>query len=360
MWRQRPAVGASAAKSSPKPVSMGGPINDLLNFVFDAQGGGVLRRLSFQLRTWLHKVASASRRDRAANRPFESILADEARSLLGDAGFRGQLAAAARTDDRIFLVVSSLINRIFRRYVARIASARSLDLMRVVKEVVALAASNVFVSLPYLLSYLHQSSDRQIVGEIRKRFEFGEKPKLVLVTDTFFEINGVARTIRKMIDEARRRGIDFTVVTCLHEHERAELVAAADVQRYVDSGQLHILPAVVNLDFPEYQGLQLRVPPFLELLKFLQESGFTKMQISIRARSASPACWPPSCCRSRPRRPTTPASPSTSRTTRATSASRRWRGSTCASSTTRSTRSSCRASSSRGCCMRAACAIASC
>jgi glycosyltransferase involved in cell wall biosynthesis len=278
--KQGPAVGAPAAKSSPKPVSMGGPINDLLNFVFDAQGGGVLRRLSFQLRTWLHKVASASRRDRAANRPFEAILADEARSLLGDAGFRGQLAAAARTDDRIFLVVSSLINRIFRRYVARIASARSLDLMRVVKEVVALAASNVFVSLPYLLSYLHQSSDRQIVGEIRKRFEFGEKPKLVLVTDTFFEINGVARTIRKMIDEARRRGIDFTVVTCLHEHERADLVAAADVQRYVDSGQLHILPAVVNLDFPEYQGLQLRVPPFLDLLKFLQESGFTKMQIS--------------------------------------------------------------------------------
>ena len=45
-------------------------------------------------------------------------------------------------------------------------------------------------------------------------------------------------------------------------------------------GQLRILPAVVNLDFPEYQGLQIRVPPFLDLLKLLQESGFTKMQIS--------------------------------------------------------------------------------
>ena len=34
------------------------------------------------------------------------------------------------------------------------------------------------------------------------------------------------------------------------------------------------------MDFPEYKGLQVRVPPFLELLKWLQENGFTKMQIS--------------------------------------------------------------------------------
>jgi glycosyltransferase involved in cell wall biosynthesis len=34
------------------------------------------------------------------------------------------------------------------------------------------------------------------------------------------------------------------------------------------------------LDFPEYDGLQIRFPPLLELLKYVQEQGFTKMQIS--------------------------------------------------------------------------------
>ena len=263
-----------------RTVRMGGPIHELLRFVFDSQSTSVWQKVGFQARMTLKKLASMRRKGRDADRAFEAILADEAAALLSDVEFRRKLADAARTDDRIFLVVSSLIHRIFRRYVERLRSAQSLDLIRLVKEGVALAASNVFVSLPYLVSYLHQSSDRQIVEDVRSRFDFGEHKKLVLVTDTFFEINGVARTIRKMIDEAKRRGVDFTVVTCLHDSERAEVIAAADAQRYIDSGQLRILPSIVNLDFPEYQGLQIRIPPFLDLLKYLQESGFTKMQIS--------------------------------------------------------------------------------
>ncbi len=270
----------TAARPAQRGVRMGGPIQELLRFVFDSGSTTMWQKLGFQARYALQRFSAARKKGKEADRAFESILADEAGAMLTDPGFRRRLADAPRTDDRIFLVVSSLINRIFQRYVSRIRAAQSLDLIRLVKEAVALFASNVFVSLPYLLSYLHQSSDRQIVADVRKRFDFGEHTKLVLVTDTFFEINGVARTIRKMIDEAKRRGIDFTVVTCLHDSERAEVIAAADVQRYVDSGQLRILPSVVNLDFPEYQGLQIRIPPFLDLLKFLQEGGFTKMQIS--------------------------------------------------------------------------------
>lgn len=264
-----------------KTVSMGGPINDLLRFVFDSGGLRLHQKLAFQGRLWLQKFLDRHGRGRtAADRPFEKILAGEARRLLGDPTFRKSLAAAKRTDDRIFLVVSNLVNRIFQRYVARLQGAGSLDIVRVVKEVVALVSSNVFVSLPYLLSYLHQSSDRMLVRDVRRRFDFHEPPKLVLVTDTFFEINGVARTIHKMIVESERRGIDFTVVTCLSEQERSELVLTPDLQRWLAAGRLKLLPSITNLDFPEYQGLQIRVPPFLELLKYVQESGFTKMQIS--------------------------------------------------------------------------------
>jgi glycosyltransferase involved in cell wall biosynthesis len=265
-----------------KSVSMGGPINSLLRFVFDSEGVRFHEKIVFQGRLWMQKFLDkrGGKKRAAADRPFEKILASEAGKLLGDAGFRKALAGAQRTDDRIFLVVSNLVNRIFQRYVTRLTQASSLDIVRVVKEVVSLISSNVFVSLPYLLSYLHQSSDRMLVRDVHRRFDFHEPPKLVLVTDTFFEINGVARTIRKMIDEAQRREIDFTVVTCLGEKEREQLCRAPDIQRWIAKGQLKILPAIVNLDFPEYEGLQIRVPPFLDLLKFLQESGFTKMQIS--------------------------------------------------------------------------------
>ncbi|MCA8966642.1 MAG: glycosyltransferase, partial [Planctomycetes bacterium] len=272
---------AGGTGGAQKNVTVGGPIQSLLRFVFDSGSLRLREKLAFQSRLWLQKAfGRLPQRRAAADRPFERILAGEASALLGDKRFQQQLAAAERTDERIFTVVSTLVNRIFQRYVARIRQGRSLDFVRVIKEVVALVSSNLFVSLPYLLSYLHQSSDRMIVRDVRKRFGIDEQPKLVLVTDTFFEINGVARTIRRMIDEAERRGVDFTVATCLGEHEREQALRDEAVRGWVERGRLKILPAIVNLDFPEYKGLQLRVPPFLELLKWLQESGFTKMQIS--------------------------------------------------------------------------------
>src|SRR5262249_5318864 len=81
-------------------------------------------------------------------------------------------------------------------------------------------------------------------------------------------------------DEARRRKIDLTVVTCLSEREQAEKCSTPEIRALIASGRLKILDSIVDLDLPEYNSLQLRFPPFLELLKFLQEEGFTKGQIS--------------------------------------------------------------------------------
>ncbi|MGE0145502.1 MAG: glycosyltransferase [Planctomycetota bacterium] len=262
-------------------VSMGGPLNSLLGHVFDGKSVRLHQKLAFGARTAVQTlIGNRLTRLRSVDVPFEKILAREARSLLIDGTFRRAMENAKKTDDKIFLVVSTLLNRIFLRYVERIRSARSLDLVRTVKEVVALVSSNLFVSLPYLLSYFHQSSDRMIVRDVREAFDIAEPQKLVLVTDTFFEVNGVARTIRRMLHEAARRHIDFTVVTCLAPEEMRRHCADPEIEDLIDSGRLKVFPSIVNLDFPEYEGLQIRFPPFLEMLEFLQQRGFNKMQIS--------------------------------------------------------------------------------
>lgn len=263
-----------------KAVSFGGEIQSLLRFVFDSESISLREKVAFQLKLWVEAILDRVAPARRANDSFEQILTGEARALLVDEAFKAQLATETRTDDRIFLVVSTLVNRIFQHYVSRLLAAKSSNVVGAIKDAVALASSNLFVSLPYLVSYLVQSSDRFLVRDVHDRFDFTEKEKLVLVTDTFFEINGVAGTIRKMMDEARRRGIDFTVVTCLADEERASLCEAPDIRRAIEAGELAILPSVFTMDMPEYNFLKIRVPPFLELLRFLQEKGFTKMQIS--------------------------------------------------------------------------------
>ena len=130
------------------------------------------------------------------------------------------------------------------------------------------------------MSFLAQSSDCLIARDVRKRVRARRAERLVLVTDTLFDVNGVAATIKRMMREARRRGLDFTVVTCLGKDELAMATADPEILGFVDSGRLKIFTSVAELAFPEYDLLKIRFPPFLELLRYLQEAGFTKMQIS--------------------------------------------------------------------------------
>src|SRR6202012_5539615 len=53
-----------------------------------------------------------------------------------------------------------------------------------------------------------------------------------------------------------------------------------EIRRLVENGRLKLFAPVAQMDFPKYDRLKVRIPPFLEMLRYLQESGFTKMQIS--------------------------------------------------------------------------------
>jgi glycosyltransferase involved in cell wall biosynthesis len=262
-------------------VSIDGPVHSLLELVFGYEPQNLtekIRQKSARLRRmirgrWWNKVDGLGA-------PFERILESEVEILLANADFRAALVRQASTDDRIFLVINTLIGRIFGRYVSNLKQQHGLNLVAGIKEFVALVASNLFVSLPYLVSFLQQASDCLVAGEVRESFQFVRPNKLALLTDTFFEVNGVSVSIKRMIREAERRHIDFTVITCLGADEQDRYCSHPEIRRWIQSGRLKIFTSVANLDFPEYDGLQIRFPPLLELLRYLQEQGVTKIQIS--------------------------------------------------------------------------------
>ncbi len=154
---------------------------------------------------------------------FESILSQLALELISDNTFQNEIAKLKKTDDKIFMIISRLLYRIFLFYIDRIQQSNSLGFIKTIKEIVALLSSNLFVSLPYFVSYFQQTFDSLLVRDVQKAFNFDETEKLLLVTDTYFDINGVANTVRKMIQEAKRRSIDFTIVTCLNEVEKGQV-----------------------------------------------------------------------------------------------------------------------------------------
>jgi glycosyltransferase involved in cell wall biosynthesis len=262
-------------------VAIKGPVHTLLQLVFQSGRRKQQDKLMFALRRFAHRVGEAWRgADGNDLRTFEEMFEREVYGLLSDTEFRRQLSATGGLDDRIYLVVGTLINRLFRRYAESLMKGGASNLIGAIKQLVALAASSVFVSLPYLVAFSRYTSDSLLTRDVRKHFPVERRERVVLITDTFFDINGVSATIRRMISEAKRRNIDFTVIACVSAEEREERLAQPGIRELVDAGRLKLFTSVVSMKFPEYEGMQVHIPPFLDLLKFLQESAFTKMQIS--------------------------------------------------------------------------------
>lgn len=273
--------GQTRGAAGSNSVRMGSAANLLLGFAFESSADGTITKLLQSTRAWIEAVAGERwARIVGKDRPFEKILMTEAWRLFRDGEFRDRLSSASRTDDKIFLIIGTLMNRIVKIYVDRVREAHARGIVAMIRESVALLSSNILFSLPYSLSFLHQSSDRMLVRDVREAFDLSEEKRLCLVTDTLFEINGVARTIRRMMHEAQSRGVDLTVVTCLGATERDRRLADPEIAALVAAKRLKIFEAIVDFDLPEYEGLKLRVPPFLEVLRFVQEEGFGKMQIS--------------------------------------------------------------------------------
>jgi len=272
---------SAASTGNRKATLVDGSVHSLLQLVFESVPEKSLERIRRKAAT-LRKIVVGRWRGRlhGPGVPFEQVLESETAVLLASSEFRATLASQQTTDDRIFLVISTLINRIFVRYLSNLKEQRGINLVAGIKEMVALVSSNLFVSMPYLVAFLQQASDSLVMRDVRESFQFAHPRKLALLTDTFFEVNGVSVSIKRMIGEATRRGIDFTVITCLSTEEHRKYCSNPEIRRLIDEGRLKIFTSVANLDFPEYDGFQARFPPLLEMLKYLQEGGFTKVQIS--------------------------------------------------------------------------------
>lgn len=270
----------STRRTTPTPtIALSGAFSALLTLVFQDRALSLTDRAAFTLKTLVYRLER--RREPRLGQPFETMVKREIYGLMSEPGFRESLSDPnLGTDQRIFLVISTLINRIFARYVDNLRRVRTANLVDVIREAVALFASNLFVSLPYFAAFLAQSSDAHVSGDVRRAFGLGHKNRLALFTDTYVEINGVSATIKRMLREAIRRDVDFTVVTCLSAADRALAMTDEETRRFIDAGRLKVFPNVSEIDCPEYDGLKIRIPPLLDVLRFLQEGGFTKVQAS--------------------------------------------------------------------------------
>jgi len=208
--------------------------------------------------------------DRRGSAGFEGVLDKEAKRLLKDRDFLRSIGAESR-NRRIFAVTGYLANRVIYLYTERLARASfSSGFFDLVNSLSTIGLVHLLVS-PYYLAFHHQHRGKRLMAEIARRFETGNgsggKEKIALFTDTLHEINGVAITIRRLIDIARTRGVELTVIT-----------SSPNPTGY-ENGVMNFR-SVGDFVLPEYPDLRLHFPPVLEVIDYFEREGFTRIHVS--------------------------------------------------------------------------------
>lgn len=88
-------------------------------------------------------------------------------------------------------------------------------------------------------------------------------------TDTFYDVNGVARTLQMQLDIARRNDKRLQVITCAPD-------GVADPE-LADRSDVFTFRPIGSFAMPEYPGLALYYPPVLKMLDHCYRQGFTHL-----------------------------------------------------------------------------------
>lgn len=125
---------------------------------------------------------------------------------------------------------------------------------------------------PFLAAFGAQHKDSPFLRHVADHFP-ATRPLLeandrkAWVTDTYSDVNGVCRTIKTFGRIARQTGKQLTVLTCLKSDPKTSL-------------EMKNFKPVGTFPIPEYEMLDLSLPPFLEVIEYLERNRFNEVIIS--------------------------------------------------------------------------------
>jgi glycosyltransferase involved in cell wall biosynthesis len=119
---------------------------------------------------------------------------------------------------------------------------------------------------PYFVAYSQFAKDAAFSANVYRRFN--TKPsetksqtlRFAHFTDTFYEVNGVAKSLQQHVFYAQKHDKTYTIITC---HD----------SRASDEPGVHNFKPIGTYDLPEYPEQKIYYPPFLEMLAYCYDNG---------------------------------------------------------------------------------------
>jgi glycosyltransferase involved in cell wall biosynthesis len=224
----------------------------------------------------IRHVARKATKKRKTTEEKELSLSSHFSRLFQEDAFKGVVAEEMAQSDEVevksFRIASRIVNELsyifVQKLIQKFSEGNILDCLQALSALgpIALGAA------PYVVSFKHNTKDRQLMREASMRF-LGRLPdelalrKRAWFTDTLQDVNGVSHTIHKICEVARREGKDLHVITSKSNLE-------------VECSPLKNFPPVGEFQLKEYHGLEVAFPPILDILEYCWREKFTEIVIS--------------------------------------------------------------------------------
>ncbi len=160
----------------------------------------------------------------------------------------------------------NLLTQFNRKLHQALARANFIDLLNS-----ATSSGLVYLALaPYTAAFSSFAADRKLGLDLARRFlpDFHSQPEaspqfsLAHFTDTLYEVNGVALSLKSQMEMARRNCKDYTLITC----DTKKRPVQPGIKNFSPIGVVHL---------PEYREQKLFHPPFLEIIDYCYLRNFT-------------------------------------------------------------------------------------
>jgi glycosyltransferase involved in cell wall biosynthesis len=198
------------------------------------------------------------------------------RSILDDPGLLGLFGSSngdgQDLDQKWFQLVNQVSNKVLQhtadQFTNSFLGANFFNLFQALGSAGALYCALA----PYFISFSIYAQDRYFATTILRQFQQDKKKntsdresvKIAHFTDTFSEVNGVAGTLRRQIQAARRSGKDYTVLTC-------------DAGPHTEDPNVRMFPPIGVHELSVYPEQKLYFPPFLEMVDYCYRQRFTHL-----------------------------------------------------------------------------------
>jgi len=152
--------------------------------------------------------------------------------------------------------VDESVDDLLQYVVSQVKTGNVFNIFRSIGSITSL----YFLSLPYYVAYKSFQNGRLFAESLDLVDAPSRKPKAVHFSDTYYEVNGVAKSLQQMTLSARKLGLDYTFVTC------------ADCESKF--GEKVFKPMRIY-DLPEYPEMKLACPPILDVIEYCYQQDFT-------------------------------------------------------------------------------------